>query len=73
MISSTLSKILSLLILVDCEWGKFTCGECEDGSRVCNRTIVIEAENYGKECEGEASIKESCPGTLKSFIITISE
>ena len=73
MISSTLSKILSLLILVDCEWGKFTCGECKDGSRVCNRTIVIEAENGGKECEGLASIKELCPGILKCFIITNSK
>ena len=66
-------------ILVDCEWGEFTCSGStdafcsKDGSRTCTRSKITEAENNGKECEElNDSIIQECKGTIECLIIAFS-
>ena len=49
---------------VDCEWNDWTVGTCSvtcgDGIRTNTRTEKVAAAYGGEECNGSASIQESC-------------
>ena len=49
---------------VDCQWNDWTIGTCSatcgDGTRTNTRTEKVFAAHGGEECNGPASIQESC-------------
>ena len=64
-------------ISVDCQWNDWTIGTCSatcgDGTRTNTRTEKVFAAYGGEECNGPASIQESCniqmcPG-MKTLLI----
>ena len=65
-------------ISVDCQWNDWTIGTCSatcgDGTRTNTRTEKVFAAYGGEECNGPASIQESCniqvcPGMKPLFML----
>ena len=66
---------------VDCQWNDWTIGTCSatcgDGTRTNTRTENVFAAYGGEECNGPASIQESCniqmcPGMKTLLILYVS-
>ena len=66
---------------VDCEWSTWgqwsSCSKtCGHGSQWRKRTIVTNAENGGKQCDGSSEetktcLEGLCPGTLPNMLMQV--